>query len=110
MRKTILIGSESVEMVANAATPFRFKNVFKKDLLKIFSSDNEENVLLQMEAGQMLAFIMAKQAEKVDMNALTEENFYEWLEGFMSSDLYDCLDDFVNLWQESQKTSSTPKK
>lgn len=110
MRKTILIGSESVEMVANAATPFRFKNVFKKDLLKIFSSDNEENASLQMEAGQMLAFIMAKQAEKVDMNALTEENFYEWLEGFMSSDLYDCLDDFVNLWQASQKTSSTPKK
>lgn len=110
MRKTILIGSESVEMVANAATPFRFKNVFKKDLLKIFSAADEENASLQMEAGQMLAFIMAKQAEKVDMNTLTEENFYEWLEGFMSSDLYDCLDDFVDLWQASQKTSSTPKK
>lgn len=110
MRQTILIGSKSVEMVANAATPFRFRNVFKKDLLKIFSNTSEDNVSAQLEAGQMLAFIMNKQAEGVDMNKLTEEQFYTWLEGFSSSDMYDSLEAVVSLWQATGETSSTPKK
>lgn len=109
MRQTILIGSKSVEMVANAATPFRFRNVFKKDLLKIFSNTSEDNVSAQLEAGQMLAFIMNKQAEGVDMNKLTEEQFYTWLEDFSSSDMYDSLEAVVSLWQATGETSSTPK-
>lgn len=110
MRQNIFIGSKSVEMVANAATPFRFRNVFKKDLLKIFSNPSEDNVSAQLEAGQMLAYIMAKQAEGVDMNKLTEEQFYVWLEDFSSSDMYDSLEAIVNLWQATGETSSTPKK
>lgn len=110
MRKNILIGDKSIDMVANAATPFRFRNVFKKDLLKIFSDASEENVSAQLEAGQMLAFIMAKQAEGVDMNKVTEDSFYVWLEDFSSTDMYNSLEDIVNLWQATESTSSKPKK
>lgn len=110
MRQTILIGTKNIDMVANAATPFRFRNVFKKDLLKIFSNTSEDNMSAQLEAGQMLAFIMAKQAEGVDMNKITEEQFYTWLEDFSSTDMYDSLEDIVNLWQATESTASKPKK
>lgn len=110
MRQTILIGAKNIDMVANAATPFRFRNVFKKDLLKIFSNTSEDNMSAQLEAGQMLAFIMAKQAEGVDMNKVTEEQFYTWLEDFSSTDMYDSLEDIVNLWQATESTASKPKK
>lgn len=112
MRKNITIGDKDIVMVGNAATPFRFKNIFKKDLLKIFvSADGEaDNVSEQIEASQMLAYVMTMQAEGVDMNKLTEESFYSWLEEFSSMDLYNALDDIVGLWQASQVTTSKPKK
>lgn len=108
--QNVFIGDKKVEMEANAATPFRFKNLFRRDLLKIATTATEDNASDQIEASQQLAFIMAKQAEGVDMTKLTEESFYSWLEDFMSSDMYDHMDEFVELWQSTQETSSTPKK
>lgn len=110
MYKTVTIGSKEVNLQSNAATPFRFKNIFGIDLLKIFTNASEENVSEQLEAGQMLAFTMAKQAEGVDMNKLNIENFYTWLEDFSSNDMYDALEAIIDVWQSSGKTSSKAKK
>ena len=110
MYKTIMIGSKEVNMQSNAATPFRFKNIFGLDLLKIFTNASEENISTQLEAGQMLAFVMAKQAEGVDMNKLNVDHFYTWLEDYSSNDMYDALEAIIEVWQSSGKTSSTAKK
>ena len=107
MFKKITIEGREVELSANAATPFRFKQVFKKDLLQILGNEKkaeEEGV----EAVTQLAFIMAKQAEKADMNTMTEDDFIAWLEGFGPMAFVESAEDIVNAYMDNTKSTATP--
>ena len=59
MRGTITFGDKPVELVANGATPVLYKRVFRRDFL------NSANKADDMDIYVELAFIMAKQAEKI---------------------------------------------
>lgn len=107
MFKKVTIGGREVELAANAATPFRFKQVFQKDLLQILGNEKkaeEEGV----DAVTQLAYIMAKQAEGVDMNKLTFDEFIAWLEGFSAMAFIEAAEDIVNAYMETTQTSATP--
>lgn len=107
MFKTLNIDGKEVEFSANAATPFRYRQVFHKDLLSILG--NEEKAQNEgVEAVTELAFIMAKQAEKADMGKLNEEVFFEWLEGFGSMAFVNNAEDILNVYMESTETTSMP--
>ena len=107
MYKKITVDGKEMELAANAATPFRYKQVFHKDLLSIFS--NEEKAETQgVEAITELAYIMAKQAEKADMNRLTYEEFIEWLEGFEPMAFVESAEDILNVYVDSAITTSSP--
>ena len=107
MFKTLNIDGREVEFSANAATPFRYRQIFHKDLLSILG--NEEKAQNEgVEAVTELAFIMAKQAEKADMGKLNEEMFFEWLEGFGSMAFVNNAEDILNIYMESTETTSTP--
>lgn len=107
MFKTLNIDGKEIEFSANAATPFRYRQVFHKDLLSILG--NEEKAQNEgVEAVTELAFIMAKQAEKADMGKLNEEVFFEWLEGFGSMAFVNNAEDILNIYMESTETTSTP--
>ena len=107
MFKTLNIDGKEIEFSANAATPFRYRQIFHKDLLSILG--NEEKAQNEgVEAVTELAFIMAKQAEKADMGKLNEEMFFEWLEGFGSMAVVNNAEDILNIYMESTETTSTP--
>jgi hypothetical protein len=107
MFKTLNIDGREIEFSANAATPFRYRQIFHKDLLSILG--NEEKAQNEgVEAVTELAFIMAKQAEKADMGKLNEEVFFEWLEGFGSMAFVNNAEDILNIYMESTETTSTP--
>lgn len=107
MFKTLNIDGKEIEFSANAATPFRYRQVFHKDLLSILG--NEEKAQNEgVEAVTELAFIMAKQAEKADMGKLNEEVFFEWLEGFGSMAFVNNAEDILNIYTESTETTSMP--
>lgn len=106
MHKEIEIDGRNVEFTANAATPFRFKQVFRKDLLTILGSGGNEGE--SIEAVMQLAFIMAKQAEKTDMNKLNEEMFITWLEGFSPMAFIDKAEDILSVYTDSTLGTSTP--
>lgn len=107
MFKTLNIDGKDIEFSANAATPFRYRQVFHKDLLSILG--NEEKAQNEgVEAVTELAFIMAKQAEKADMGKLNEEVFFEWLEGFGSMAFVNNAEDILNIYMESTETTSMP--
>ena len=59
MRKDITIGSKTVAFLANAATPIRFKQLFKKDLLRILIKnsdfDDKRRQLLDEKAAEFRA-------------------------------------------------------
>lgn len=107
MFKTLNIDGKEIEFSANAATPFRYRQIFHKDLLSILG--NEEKAQNEgVEAVTELAFIMAKQAEKADMGKLNEEVFFEWLEGFGSMAFVNNAEDILNIYMESTETTATP--
>ena len=103
----INIGDKEVELAANAATPFRYKQVFGKDIFQILG--NEEKAQTEgVEAVTQLAFIMNKQAQKADMNKLSYDEFITWLEDFGSMAFIEASEDILNLYMENEKTTSTP--
>lgn len=106
---SVNIGGKEIELVANAASPYRFKQIFRDDFLKraIDTSGNEaESIDLFVKMG----FVMAKQAEKADFSKLNEESFFAWLEEFEPSDVQLAAGDIANIYAGNTETKSTPKK
>ena len=107
MYKTLTIGGTELELTANAATPFRFRQVFKKDLLQILG--NEQRAETEgIEAVTELAFIMAKQAEKADMGKLNEDEFMKWLEDYGAMDFVNAAEDILNVYMDSTTETAIP--
>lgn len=105
----IQIDGRDMELSANAATPFRFRQVFHKDLLAVFA--NEEKAEAEgLEVVAELAYIMNKQAEKADMTKLSFDDFIEWLEGFGPMAFVEASEDIVGVYTESSTSMSTPKE
>ena len=107
MYKKIEIDGREVELSANAATPFRFRQIFHKDLLSILG--NEQKAESEgVEAVTQLAYIMNKQAEKADMTKLNEDEFMVWLEDFGSMAFVNAAEAILNVYMESTESTSTP--
>lgn len=107
MRGVINIGGKDIEMVANGATPFLYKRVFRRDFLATTQTDD-------MDVYTELGFIMAKQAEGAPttdlLNSLKIEDFYEWISGFEAMDVINHVADIFAIYQGQTKTTSTSKK
>lgn len=113
MTRTITLeGGKEIRLAANAATPFRFKQLFGSDLLKLFqeNSENKENNVYMADVITQLAFIMSKQAEKADMNSLSMGEFYTWLEDYEPMDFIMKSEDIVNTYLSSTLMSVEAKK
>lgn len=109
MYKKIIVDGNEMELAANAATPFRFKQTFHKDLLAVFANEKraeEEGIEVVSE----LAYIMNKQAEKADMNKLSFEDFIEWLEKFEPMAFVDASEEIISAYTESSVSMSTPSE
>ena len=107
MFKTITIDGKEIELAANAATPFRFKQVFHKDLFAILGNEDKAETE-GVEAVTKLAFIMAKQAEKADMNKLNDDGFMEWLEDFGPMAFVESAESILAVYMESTTATATP--
>ena len=88
-----------LKLLANGATPYLYKNVFKKDLLlgmninqrKVESKnadEAEEAGLNLIDIGVKVAYIMNAQAENKNLSKLNDSDFYKWLENFGAFSLY----------------------
>lgn len=114
MLKEISIGNHKVALLANGATPLYFKQTFNKDLIsKVYGS--EDQIAEVNDCAPELAFIMAKQAEKLNdpaikMEALNYEAFIEWLEGFEATNLIFAADEIMNIYFNDGKPSAEAKK
>lgn len=112
MITNIKVGGGELSLAANAATPFRFKQVFGTDLLTIFqkSTQSEEDGMILSEVVTQLAYIMHKQAEKADMNLLSMDDFYTWLENYEPMEFTMVGQEIINAYMASTIPTSTAKK
>ena len=107
MYKKVTIDGNELEFAANAATPFRYKQVFKSDLFAVLG--NEERAEEEgAEVVMRLAYIMHNHAQKADMNKQNEEDFINWLEGFSAMAFVDSAEDIINAYMDSTVGTATP--
>ena len=97
----------TVPMLANAATPIRFKQLFKKDILSgLVDKDGNYDT----EVISKLAYLMSQQAAKVDINTLNFDKYVEWLEDFDSMAFVDNVDQILDVYIRSKENTSKAKK
>lgn len=113
MFKELKIDDIYVPMLANGATPLRYKLIFGKDLIAEFQ-DAENNAAKVTNCIPELAFIMAKAAEakdgRADMSTLNQEDFMCWLEQFSPMGVTMAAEEIVDLYMGNAQTSVEPKK
>lgn len=113
MFNNVKVGGITVPMLANGATPIRYKHIFHKDIISEFQMAENDYSKVASSIPE-LAFIMAKQAEakegKVDLNLLNENMFVEWVEQFGAMDLPLAADQIINLYLGQNVTTSEAKK
>lgn len=111
MIKSVTIGDKEVILVANGATPYRYKQVFGSDIMKELTYITEtEDTGKVIDTVSKLAYIMKSQAEKADMNTLDEESFITWLENFEPMDFVSYSKDIISVYMNNMKSDSVAKK
>ena len=106
MKGIVKIGSEEVGMVANAASPYIYRQIFHEDFLVKLQSENPEADLFQK-----MGFVMAQQA---DMNldelmGLSERDFWEWLEKYDALDILLATQEISDIYLAQKEGNSVPK-
>ena len=110
MYGVIKVGERDVPMLATAATPIRYKQVFKKNLLPYFMGKATEEDAAEM-VGE-LAYIMAAAASAEGSMKLTEDGYLSWLEGFDPLAFVDpiVVREIINLYQGNVTSHEEVKK
>lgn len=101
--------------LAVGSTPYRYKQVFKSDLMKdVTKLVNKELDYIGEDAdfsvSDKLAFIMNCQAEKKDLNQQNFDTFIEWIDQFEPADLFNHISDFIGIYLGNKESTSVPKK
>ena len=104
MRKTVKIGSNDVELVANAASPYLYRQVFKEDFLRKLQEKDPDTDLMQK-----MCFVMMKQAEGADIGALGYGDYLAWLEGYEPMDILLASEDIMSVYFKQAKGTAVPK-
>lgn len=106
-------------LLANAATPLRYKHIFGDDLLTMFanartvSEDGKESYHIDF-LGE-LAFIMAMQAaalsdKSVKLDKLNQDKYLDWLEQYDGMAIENASEDILGVYLGNVKTDSESKK
>lgn len=106
MYGTVSIGNKEVDMVANAATPYRYQQIFREDYLKKVSGKEETD---PTDFFVKIGFVMAMQAAKKDMSKINMESFYKWLEGFEPADVFAAAGDIADVYNGEAAGNVDPK-
>lgn len=113
MLKEVNIGGITIPMLANGATPIRYKHVFHKDIITEFQQAQDDYSKVVNSIPE-LAFIMAMQAQNKevggDLNLLNEDKYMKWMEQFDPMDLPLAADQIVDLYMGNNVTTSESKK
>lgn len=105
--ETVKIGELSVQMCACASVLPAYRNIFGEDFLKVVSADTQD-----MSVYIRMGFVMAMFAEKTraEVNKLTVDNFYEWLDQFSTGDMVNAIAEIATVFIKESGGSVAAKK
>lgn len=102
----VKIGNKEVEMVANAATPYRYQQIFGEDYLKKVTGKEEAD---PTDFFAKIGFVMAMQAAKKDLSKVNRETFYKWLEDFEPADVFNATSEIADIYNGDAQGEVDPK-
>lgn len=108
MEKNIVIDGKEYRLVANGATPRKYRSLFRSDIFGgISTAVNAKGEILNSEVFENLAFCMALQGGSVPSDMTIDD----WL-GTLSSPLaiIEAATQILELWAEETTTTSIGKK
>lgn len=108
MEKDIVIDGKEYRLVANGATPRKYRSLFRSDIFGgISTAVNANGEILNSEVFENLTFCMALQGGSVPEDMKIED----WL-GTLSSPLaiMEAASQILELWAEETTTTSIGKK
>lgn len=108
MYKEIKVGDKTIPMEANAATSYRFKHLFKRDILKLML--DAESMEEEPDDVMKLGYVMTMQAAKEDFSVKSFDDYIAWLEGFDPLDLLLASQDIVGLFNANKASTVQQKK
>lgn len=105
-------------LMANAATPRRYKQVFGEDLLTLFANaekKDENGTSYHIDFLAELAYIMAMQAQaannnKVKLDKLSANGILNWLENYEGMAIENAATDILDVYLGNTATASEAKK
>lgn len=113
----IMIGTKETAMLANAASPYLFKQVFHEDFLLVSRRmvDEQDEAVKDATASDIfvrMGFIMAMQATKkqADLYKIGYQDFYTWMEQYEPNDILMAVNDIALLYKGQEVPSSVPKQ
>ena len=106
MYSVVRIGDKDVALLATGATPYRYNNVFHADIFKEMTSIEDGAAAYMI---MQLAYVMAKAADKADMNTLNMDDFYSWLDQFGPNDIAEAAPEIMDVYNGSMKGEISPK-
>lgn len=115
-KKTIIKNGKEYHFVATAATPRKFRNHFKRDMLMELSNickDVDAETMKALQNGDVEAANV--DIEQVDMGLMEDMAYImcvdkkpatveEWLEQFEMMDGIELVTEAFELWEDSEKT------
>ena len=109
----VKIGAKEIEMTSSALTSLAYKKLFGQDILAIIggfkgTDKASEKAYDALDTVVQLGFIMAMQASKPinEFMKLTELDFYEWVNQFKYTELYqsEVVDKILDVWSKNLNT------
>ena len=116
MEKTIKIGNNEIRMRASALIPRLYRNKFGRDVIsdmrklqtsvKKAESGEEQLDIADLTIFENIAWLMCKHADPS-----VPDDPDEWLDGIDGVfSVYEILPEILELWSQSQQTTSVPRK
>ena len=111
MYTVVKIGDKEVPMLSMASVDVYYRQLFHDDPMKLQASKDFGGVESVNFVFQM-GFIMAMRAKKTrqEMNALTENDYYDWLDELDRGGLYNAIDSIFATDEGQTRTTSDAKK
>ena len=111
---------KATPLLANAATPRRYKQIFKEDLLTLFANaaqtDENGERHYQIDFMAELAFVMAMQAKALDdkkplkIEKLNEDALIDWLEQYDGMAIENAASEIMDVYLGNIHSDSESKK
>ena len=112
MEKIIKIGNNEIRMRASALIPRLYRNKFGRDVisdmrkLQTSVSNAEQLDVADLTIFENIAWLMCKHADNT-----VPDDPDEWLDGIDGVfSVYEILPEILELWGQSQQTTSVPRK